>query len=246
MATDDLPAIEEAVRALSGAADDLCEAAQQAVAGAPSHAIAAAALLLANGSGGTSGGNSASSSSSSAAIFGRALQLLGRALLGIGNEANAIADIGGRQYTSKNVVGDKLAKTWSDDLLKMSGEQYRLSANSYAESLRHVGNSGRPPFVADAARNTLAAARETLKAAKSGGTNSGNGSNAAIIEIAEKAVALAQVAVDVVERAGKHGESGAAAASAALQAAGKGLIVVGNAVNSRRHAQQIVQEDEAR
>jgi hypothetical protein len=168
----------------------------------------------------------------SANVFGRALQFLGRALLGIGNEARAIADIGGRQYTTRDLAGDKFAKTWSDDLLTMSSEQFNLSANSYMESLNHVAGIGGNIVLTSvelgkAAKNTFDAAVETLKAAKNTG-------DSAVIEIAEKAVELAEVALKVVNHAVKYAEIGVDTAGAALQAAGKGLIVAGNAVNSKR------------
>lgn len=229
--------IKDAGRELSNAADNLGEAANQ-VLGAGANVVisggefvkgtahAGAGVVLAGAAG------AGAVAEVSANIFGRALQFLGRALLGIGNEARAIADIGGRQYTTRDVAGDKFAKNWSDDLLKMSGEQFRLSANSYAESLNHalgaVGNVALAGIeLGKMAKNTLDAAVETLKAAKNLG-------DAAVIEIAEKAVELAQVAMKVVDTAVKYAEKGTDAAGAALQAAGKGLIVAGNAVNSKR------------
>jgi hypothetical protein len=230
--------IKNAGRELGNAADNLGEAANQILLGATANVVmsggefvkgtahAGAGVVLAGAAGAGAIGEV------SANVFGRALQFLGRALLGIGNEARAIADIGGRQYTTKDVAGDKFAKNWSEDLLKMSGEQFRLSANSYAESLNHalgaVGNVALGAVeLGKMAKNTLDAAVETLKAAKNLG-------DAAVIEIAEKSVELAQVAMKVVDTAVKYAEQGTDAAGAALQAAGKGLIVAGNAVNSKR------------
>lgn len=230
--------LKDAGRELGNAADNLGEAANQILLGATANVVMAGGEFIKGTAHAGAGvvlaaaGGAGAVGEVSANIFGRALQFLGRALLGIGNEARNIADIGGRQYTTKDVAGDQFAKTWSQDLLKMSGEQFRLSANSYAESLNHVvGAVGNVALggieLGKAAKNTLDAAVETLKAAKNGG-------DAAVIEIAEKAVELAMVAMKVVDHAVKYAELGTDAAGAALQAAGKGLIVAGNAVNSKR------------
>lgn len=230
--------IKDAGRELGNAADNLGEVANQALGAGANVVIGASEFVKGTGHLGASAvlaaaGGAGAVGEVSANILGRALQFLGRALLGIGNEARAIADIGGRQYTTKDVAGDQFAKTWSQDLLKMSGDQFRLSANSYAESINHLvfGVAGNVALGAielgKAAKNTLDASIETLKAAKNGG-------DSVVIEIAEKAVELAMVAVKVVDHAVKYAEIGTDTAGAALQAAGKGLIVAGNAVNSKR------------
>ena len=229
--------IKDAGRELSNAADNLGEAAN--------HALGATANVVMSGGEFVKGtahvgagvvlaaaGGAGAVAEVSTNMLSRVAQFFGRFLLAAGNEARSIADIGGRQYMTKDVAGDQFAKTWSTDLLKMSGEQFRLSANSYAESLNHLaGAAGNVAMGAvelgKAAKNTLDAAVETLKAAKNGG-------DSVVIEIAEKAVELAMVAVKVVDHAVKYAEVGMDSAGAALQAAGKGLIVAGNAVNSKR------------
>ena len=230
--------LKDAGRELGRAADDLGEAASQLAIGVPTNLVISGGHFVAGTAEAGAGamlavaGGAGAVGEISANVFGRAVQLLGRALLGIGNEARNLADIGGRQYTTKDVVGDQFAKTWSQDLLKMSSDQFTASANSYGSSLDHLvgaaGNVGLAGVaMSKAAKNVLDAAVETLKAAKNGG-------DAGVTEIAEKSVELAIVAMKVIERAVQFAEQGVDAGGAALQAAGKALILAGNAVNSRR------------
>lgn len=237
--------IKDAGRELGNVADNLGEAANHVlgaganVIAAGGYGVAAGAHLVASGAAAGAAGVAAASEVTTN-VFARALQFLGRFFIDTGNAARQMADIGGRQYTYSDVAGDKFAKTWADDLLKFSGDQYRLAGNSFMESLGHLSGAVANGVMAGAelgkaAKNTLDAAVETLKAAKNLG-------DAAVIEIAEKSVELAQVAVKVVDNAVKYAELGTDAAGAALQAAGKGLIVAGNAVNSARGTDTRVQE----
>ncbi len=229
--------LKEAGAELSNVADNLAEAANH-VLGAGANVIMAGGYGVAGtahvvaGTAGAGAAGVAAAAEVTTNVFARALQFLGRFFIDTGNAARQVADIGGRQYTYHDVAGDKFAKTWSDDLMKFSGDQFRLAGNSYMESLNHLSGAVANGVMAGvelgkAAKNTLDAAVETLAAARHLG-------NAAAIEIAEKSVELAQVAVKVVDQAVKYAELGTDAAGAALQAAGKGLIVAGNAVNSAR------------
>lgn len=229
--------LRAAGKELTNVADNLAEAANHVLGAganvvmAGGYGVAGTAHIVAGAAGGVAAG-AAAAAEVTTNVFARALQFLGRFLIDTGNAARQVADIGGRQYTYSDVAGDKFAKTWADDLVKFSGDQFRLAGNSYMESLNHLGGAVANGVLAagelgKAAKNTLDAAVETLKAAKNLG-------DAAVIEIAEKAVELAQVAVKVVDQAVKYAELGTDAAGAALQAAGKGLIVAGNAMNSAR------------
>ncbi len=237
--------IKEAGKELGNVADNLAEAANQVLGGvanvviAGGYGVAGTAHVVA-GTAEAGAAGVAAAAEVTTNVLARALQFLGRFFIDSGNAARQVADIGGRQYTYSDIAGDKFAKTWSADLMKASGDQFRLAANSYMEGLNHLGGAVANGVLAGvelgkAAKNTLDAAVETLKAAKNLG-------DAAVIEIAEKSVELAQVAVKVVDNAVKYAELGTDAAGAALQAAGKGLIVAGNAVNSARGTDTRVQE----
>lgn len=158
-------------------------------------------------------------------LIGAGFQRLGAGLVGAGNEMRDVAGLGGTQYTLSTIEGDKFAQSWSNTMLNASGEQFALSARSLEGSLVHAAGAG--VNAVRVATNLAEAAGHTLAAAKDLG-------DAAVIEVAEKAVLAAQAAV-------RAAQDGVDTAGALMQGAGKALITAGNAVNTARGNDTAVQ-----
>lgn len=206
-----------------GAGANLVLATGHAAAGS-AHVAAASGLAV--------GAVAAEGAEAGADFFGRATQWLGRAFVGAGNQARAVADIDGPQLVTEDVAGDAFARSWSDALREQSGAQLQRASSSYLRSIAHVVGAVASGVLGSvelgrAAVGTLVAAQETLASAK-------DLADATVIEIAERAVELAGVAVHVVDRAVDYGEQGVDAAGEALQSAGRALVAAGDAVNSAR------------
>jgi hypothetical protein len=158
-------------------------------------------------------------------LLGRALQLLGVGIQETGDFARQVADRGGMQFTSKDIVGDKFAPMLSTALFNASADEFRSSMNSYGNAVTDLAGAAANGvmavgYVAAAAANTTVAAGMILAAAVETGS-------AAAIEAASLAVKAASVAVEAADR-------GVDTAGLALQEAGKALVKAGNALNTAR------------
>lgn len=234
---DAIDDIEDVGAALAYTADRFVGAAAHGLGAGANLALAtgyaaAGTAHVAAATGLAAGAVAAEGAEAGADFVGRATQWLGRAFVGAGNEARAVADIDGPQLTSVDVAGDRFARTWSDALREGSGAELERASSSYLHGIGHLAGAVANGVLGAvelgrAAQGTLVAAKETLAAAK-------DLADATVIEIAERAVELAGVAVRVVDRAVAYGEQGVDAAGEALQSAGRALVAAGNAVNTAR------------
>lgn len=169
-------------------------------------------------------GTVAKATESVGSAFGFALEGIGKAFLSLGNKSRELADVGGTQYTTETVKGDRFAEKWSDTLFAKSSRSFSAARKSLEKSIDDIQAGGDHFKQADrgmwtATVNLGNAAKHTLVAAV-------ELNNEGSIALAEDAVQAATLAV--------------AAKDKTLDAVGSALITAGESLfdlrNKTNHA----------
>ncbi len=147
-------------------------------------------------------------------LLGRALQMVGRALIAVGNLLRRMA--GGAQIVISDLQKGDGGKSLSERLQGKSADAFAAAAASLEQGLKSL---------VEAKGDATGASKSLLVAAQSLAQSAAHLGAAGAIGAAAVAVDAAKVAVDATER-------GVDGAGALLQGAGKAVIAAGNALNT--------------